>query len=236
MLDSGVVPDGRLSPPLFELVADRGRDRRGAGRSATVSRSRSSGRRASSRSSSRSGSRRDPVTDQIVQLVSSEFGGRLEQLRLLEALGEQTLRDALTGVGSRRHADALVDGSATRRLAAADRRRPLQGRQRHARPSRRRPVARAARRAPARRPARPRQRRPLRRRRVPRAAAHARRRFGATSRAGCSTRGSRPATSRRSVSVSPSHERGVDPQVTFAEADRALYVSKREGRARIAVA
>ena len=52
----------------------------------------------------------DPVTDQIVQLLSSEFGGRLEQLRLLEALGEQTLRDALTGVGSRRHADALVEG------------------------------------------------------------------------------------------------------------------------------
>jgi diguanylate cyclase (GGDEF)-like protein len=52
----------------------------------------------------------DPVTDQIVRLVSSEFGGRLEQLRLLEALGEQTLRDALTGVGSRRHADALVEG------------------------------------------------------------------------------------------------------------------------------
>jgi diguanylate cyclase (GGDEF)-like protein len=52
----------------------------------------------------------DPVTDQIVRLVSTEFGGRLEQLRLLEALGEQTLRDALTGVGSRRHADALVEG------------------------------------------------------------------------------------------------------------------------------
>ncbi len=45
-----------------------------------------------------------------MRLLSSEFGGRLEQLRLLEALGEQTLRDALTGVGSRRHADALVDG------------------------------------------------------------------------------------------------------------------------------
>ena len=26
------------------------------------------------------------------------------------------------------------------------------------------------------------------------------------------------------------HARGVDPQETFAEADRALYVSKREGR------
>ena len=56
------------------------------------------------------GVRSDPVTDQIARLVSSEFGGRLEQLRLLEALGEQTLRDALTGVGSRRHADALVEG------------------------------------------------------------------------------------------------------------------------------
>ena len=56
------------------------------------------------------GVERDPVTDQLVQLLSTEFGGRLEQLRLLEALGEQTLRDALTGVGSRRHADALVAG------------------------------------------------------------------------------------------------------------------------------
>jgi diguanylate cyclase (GGDEF)-like protein len=56
------------------------------------------------------GVRCDPVTDQIARLVSTEFGGRLEQLRLLEALGEQTLRDALTGVGSRRHADALVEG------------------------------------------------------------------------------------------------------------------------------
>ena len=32
------------------------------------------------------------------------------------------------------------------------------------------------------------------------------------------------------------HVRGADPQATFAEADRALYVSKREGRARIEVA
>jgi len=30
--------------------------------------------------------------------------------------------------------------------------------------------------------------------------------------------------------------RGTDPKATFAEADRALYVSKREGRARIEVA
>ncbi len=32
------------------------------------------------------------------------------------------------------------------------------------------------------------------------------------------------------------HKPGADPKDTFAEADRALYVSKREGRARIAVA
>jgi len=32
------------------------------------------------------------------------------------------------------------------------------------------------------------------------------------------------------------HRAGADPQTTFAEADRALYVSKAEGRARIAVA
>ncbi len=33
-----------------------------------------------------------------------------------------------------------------------------------------------------------------------------------------------------------SHRRGADPRSTFAEADRALYVAKREGRARISVA
>jgi diguanylate cyclase len=32
------------------------------------------------------------------------------------------------------------------------------------------------------------------------------------------------------------HQPAADPQTTFAEADRALYVSKRAGRARIAVA
>ena len=45
-----------------------------------------------------------------MRLLSSEFGGRLEQLRLLEALGEQTLRDALTGVGSRGTPTRSIEG------------------------------------------------------------------------------------------------------------------------------
>jgi diguanylate cyclase (GGDEF)-like protein len=53
---------------------------------------------------------RDGFSRQLMELLSSEFGSRLEQLRLIDALGEQTLRDALTGVGSRRRADALIHG------------------------------------------------------------------------------------------------------------------------------
>ncbi|HET9730621.1 MAG TPA: GGDEF domain-containing protein [Acidimicrobiia bacterium] len=55
------------------------------------------------------GVRLDAFTDQLVHLASSEFGARLEQLRVLEALGEQSISDALTGVGNRRHADALTN-------------------------------------------------------------------------------------------------------------------------------
>ena len=142
---------------------------------AAVSRSRSSDRRVSSRWWSRSASRAIPVTDQIVRLVSSEFGGRLEQLRLLEALGEQTLARRADGCrepAARRRAGRRT---AARRLAVADRRRPLQGRQRHPGTPRRRPPARATRRASAPRLARPRRGRALRRRRVPRAAPHPRR-------------------------------------------------------------
>jgi diguanylate cyclase (GGDEF) domain len=51
---------------------------------------------------------RDGFSRGLMELLSSELGGRLEQLRLIDALAEQTLHDALTGVGSRRHADALV--------------------------------------------------------------------------------------------------------------------------------
>jgi len=50
----------------------------------------------------------DPFTDQLLQVMSFDLGGRLEQLRLLEVLGEQSFSDALTGVGNRRHADALT--------------------------------------------------------------------------------------------------------------------------------
>jgi diguanylate cyclase len=49
-----------------------------------------------------------PFTDQLLQVMSFDLGGRLEQLRLLEVLGEQSFSDALTGVGNRRHADALT--------------------------------------------------------------------------------------------------------------------------------
>lgn len=57
-----------------------------------------------------SGVARDSFRDQLVQLLSFDLGGRLEQLRVMEALGEQSLRDVLTGVGSRLHADKLLDG------------------------------------------------------------------------------------------------------------------------------
>jgi diguanylate cyclase (GGDEF)-like protein len=109
LLESGAAPDGALSPRRRELVAAvvEAGDARGDRSDLAIPLVGPSGVIAVVLAS---GVSRDPVTDQIVQLLSSEFGGRLEQLRLLEALGEQTLRDALTGVGSRRHADALVGG------------------------------------------------------------------------------------------------------------------------------
>ncbi|HEV7524632.1 MAG TPA: GGDEF domain-containing protein [Acidimicrobiia bacterium] len=109
VLESGAVPGGHVSWRCFELAtaaAETGEvkgDRDGlaiplAGPSGVIA------------VVVAFGVPRDPVTEQMMRLLSTEFGGRLEQLRLLEALGEQTLRDALTGVGSRRHADALVSG------------------------------------------------------------------------------------------------------------------------------
>jgi diguanylate cyclase (GGDEF)-like protein len=53
---------------------------------------------------------RDRFSRQLMELLASELGGRLEQLRLIDALAEQTLHDGLTGVGSRRHADTLIQG------------------------------------------------------------------------------------------------------------------------------
>jgi diguanylate cyclase (GGDEF)-like protein len=181
------------------------------------------------------GVRCDPVTDQIVQLLSSEFGGRLEQLRLLEALGEQTLRDALTGVGSRRHADALVDGlmpGDSLLLIDVDHFKEVNDTRGHLGGDRL----------------------------LEQLGAHLRdglRDHDAVARYGGDEflvrlhthDGDSQEIARRllaswldtgdvpsfSVGIA-AHPRGGDPQATFGEADRALYISKREGRARIEVA
>jgi diguanylate cyclase (GGDEF)-like protein len=178
---------------------------------------------------------RDPVTDQIARLLSTEFGGRLEQLRLLEALGEQTLRDALTGVGSRRHADALVSGlqaGDSLLLIDVDHFKDVNDTRGHLGGDRL----------------------------LEQLGAHLRaglRDEDAVARYGGDEflvrlhthDGDARVIARRlldiwvaagdvptfSVGIA-AHQPGADPQETFAEADRALYVSKREGRARIAVA
>ncbi len=178
---------------------------------------------------------RDAVTDQLTRLLSTEFGGRLEQLRLLEVLGEQTRRDPLTGVGSRRHADALVAGlqpgdslllidvdhfkrvNDTRGHLAGD--RLLEQLGAHLRGGLR-DVDSVARyggdeflvRVHA---------------RDGDAAAIASRLLETWTEVG-----DVPAFS---VGIAM-HGLGVEPQATFAEADRALYASKHEGRARIEVA
>ena len=232
VLESGVVP---TRPPDHARLRDWQRRlplRARPPAIVTASRSRSSGRRASSPSSSRTACSRDPVTDQIVPLVSSEFGGRLEQLRLLEALGEQTLRDALTGVGSRRHADALVDGlqpGDSLLLIDVDHFKHVNDTRGHLGGDRL----------------------------LEQLGSHLRaglRDHDAVARYGGDEflvrlhahDGDSHDIARRlldtwiaigdvptfSVGIA-AHGRGADPQATFAEADRALYVSKREGRARI---
>jgi diguanylate cyclase (GGDEF)-like protein len=177
----------------------------------------------------------DPVTDQIIHLLSTEFGGRLEQLRLLEALGEQTLRDALTGVGSRRHADALVAGlqpGDSLLLIDVDHFKHVNDTLGHLGGDRL----------------------------LERLGAHLRyglRDHDAVARYGgdeflvrlhvhdgdSEEIAQRLLESWLVIGDVPSfsigiavHGRGADPQKTFSEADRALYVSKREGRARIEVA
>jgi diguanylate cyclase (GGDEF)-like protein len=182
-----------------------------------------------------SGVSRDPVTDQIVRLLSTEFGGRLEQLRLLEALGEQTLRDPLTGVGSRRHADALVEGlqpGDSLLLIDVDHFKQVNDTRGHLGGDRL----------------------------LEQLGAHLRsglRDLDSVGRYGGdeflvrinARDGDAEAIARRlldtwieigdvpafSVGIA-THARGTEPQSTFAEADRALYVSKNEGRARIEVA
>jgi len=177
----------------------------------------------------------DPVTDQLVRLLSSEFGGRLEQLRLLEALGQQTLRDALTGVGNRRHADALVAGlqpGDSLLLIDVDHFKDVNDTRGHLGGDRL----------------------------LEQLGAHLRsglRDQDSVARYGGDEfvvrvhahDGESSAIARRlletwlatgdvpsfSVGIA-AHRLGDDPQTTFAEADRALYASKREGRARIEVA
>jgi diguanylate cyclase (GGDEF)-like protein len=178
---------------------------------------------------------RDAVTDQIVRLLSSEFGGRLEQLRLLEALGEQTLRDPLTGVGSRRHADALVEGlqhGDSLLLIDVDHFKTVNDTRGHLGGDRLLEQLGAHLRAGL--------------RNLDNVARYGGDEFLVRLRA---HDGDAVAVAQRlldswmasgdvpgfSVGVA-THVRSTEPQMTFAEADRALYVSKKEGRARIEVA
>jgi diguanylate cyclase (GGDEF)-like protein len=234
VLESGAVPTGRLTTRDYELAtaaSETGEavgDRDGlaiplVGPSGVIA------------VAVAFGVPRDPVTDQIVRLLSSEFGGRLEQLRLLEALGEQTLRDALTGVGSRRHADALVEGlqpGDSLLLIDVDHFKHVNDTRGHLGGDRL----------------------------LEQLGSHLRtglRDHDAVARYGGDEflvrlhthDGDSGEIARRllqtwletddvpsfSVGIA-AHGRGDDPQATFAEADRALYISKREGRARIEVA
>jgi diguanylate cyclase (GGDEF)-like protein len=234
ILDSGEVPHGRLTTPMYTLATDAAVTGEACGdsESMAIPLVGPSGVIAVVLAFGVSG---DPITDQIVRLLSSEFGGRLEQLRLLEALGEQTLRDALTGVGSRRHADALVEGlqpgdslllidvdhfkliNDTRGHLGGD--RLLEQLGAHLRASLRDHDSVA--------------------------------RYGGDeflvrlqSHDGDSADiAQRLLDSWVAVGDVPTfsigialHQRGAVPSATFAEADRALYVSKNEGRARIALA
>ncbi len=177
---------------------------------------------------------REPVTDQLVRLLSTEFGGRLEQLRLLEALGEQTLRDALTGVGSRRHADALVEGlrpGDSLLLIDVDHFKDVNDTRGHLGGDRLLEQLGAHLRAGLR-------------------DSDSIARYGGDeflirlhsndgdavgiARRLLDTWMSMPDVPAFSVGIAR-HARGIEPQTTFAEADRALYVSKNEGRARIEV-
>jgi diguanylate cyclase (GGDEF)-like protein len=234
VLEAGVVPPNRLSTPdlhLANAALETGRTEGGTdgiaiplvGPSGTIAVVHAVGVAA------------DPVNDQIMRLLSTEFGGRLEQLRLLAALGEQTLRDPLTGVGSRRHADALVEGlqpGDSLLLIDIDHFKQVNDTRGHLGGDRL----------------------------LEQLGAHLRaglRDLDSVARYGGdeflvrihARDGDAVAIARRildtwielgdvpafSVGIA-THRRGIEPQSTFADADRALYVSKNEGRARIEVA
>lgn len=51
----------------------------------------------------------DPFTLHLARLFASQAGSALEQIQVIENLSEDLRRDQLTGIGNRRHAEALVD-------------------------------------------------------------------------------------------------------------------------------
>ena len=51
----------------------------------------------------------DPFTLHLARLFASQAGSALEQIQVIENLSEDLRRDQLTGIGNRRHAQALVD-------------------------------------------------------------------------------------------------------------------------------
>jgi diguanylate cyclase (GGDEF)-like protein len=51
----------------------------------------------------------DPFTLHLAKLFASQAGSALEQIQVIETLSEDLRRDQLTGIGNRRHAEALVD-------------------------------------------------------------------------------------------------------------------------------